>query len=233
MQNERARRVHREMRCPLDVGPSRSKLINTENSILTSVDRCGEEPVPLERTIAVPIANDTSRAERATPSEDGNKVRTEARVKFGNVWEERTRRTVRKFRERRESMNPPESLRLRATGRRRQALEQASRRVAACRGAARHGTARRGASPSESSRRGWPMPTTKARRRASLGPCAGRSCTWALARYGRARCKTHAAATRTERSDARVPSGLDATARDRHGQIEPIFEPPSIGILEN
>lgn len=55
----------------------------------------------------------------------------------------------------------------------------------------------------ESSRRGWPMPTTKARRRATLGRCAGRSYTWARARCESSRCEMHAT-LHIERTERRV-----------------------------
>lgn len=51
----------------------------------------------------------------------------------------------------------------------------------------------RSASRRESWRRGWPMPTTKARRRASRGLCAATSTyTWTRARCESSRCEMHA-----------------------------------------
>lgn len=67
------------------------------------------------------------------------------------------------------------------------------------------------------------MPTTKARRRASIGLCAGRSYTWARARYGSNRCKMHATLRRqdcetrgTAAARRRAPAVLSLTAMECH-----------------
>lgn len=119
-------------RCPLDAGPGRSKLINTENSVLTSVDHCGEQPVPLDRG-------------------------ADSTLSDGSEAESRTTREIRKLLGRTNSANrakvsgtsgadgSSESLRLRATGRRSKRWNRrrdVSRRVAALPGTARHGEER-------------------------------------------------------------------------------------------
>lgn len=79
----------------------------------------------------------------------------------------------------------------------------------------------RGASRRESWRRGWPMPTTKARRRASRGLCAATSYTWT-----RARCESAGAkCTRLSTYDAGRPrsrSSIPLPLSPRRSIILPI-----------
>lgn len=79
----------------------------------------------------------------------------------------------------------------------------------------------RGASRRESWRRGWPMPTTKARRRASRGLCAATSYTWT-----RARCESAGAkCTRLSTYDADRPrsrSSIPLPLSPRRSIILPI-----------